>query len=138
MKYLLATLCLIAAPAYGAELTDYTVLDGDTVRGSIDLGFGVVLKDQTIRIYGFDAWESTKHRQTLDLTPKEWEQEIIKGKVAKTSLESLLKLAKKVRVHEVSGESDPYGRRLAEIYADDRHVGDAMKAKGHARSGGMK
>ena len=42
------------------------VVDGDTVDVDIDLGFGVWLRDQRIRLYGIDTPES----RTRDLTEK--------------------------------------------------------------------
>jgi endonuclease YncB( thermonuclease family) len=135
MKYLLAVLCLIAAPAYGAEATNIRVIDGDTFECDINLGFGTVKPNQHIRIYSFDAWESQRIRQSLKLSPAQWEQELIKGRVAKQSLESLLKMAKVVRVNDL-GQS--FDRWVCEVYADGVYVADYMKAKGHARSGGMK
>ena len=42
------------------------VVDGDTVDIDIDLGFGVWLRDQRVRLYGIDTPES----RTRDLTEK--------------------------------------------------------------------
>jgi len=42
------------------------VVDGDTVDVDIDLGFGVWLRDQRVRLYGIDTPES----RTRDLTEK--------------------------------------------------------------------
>jgi endonuclease YncB( thermonuclease family) len=138
VKYLIATIAAlvfiacVAKAARSAEAVGITVIDGDTFRASIELGFGVVLKDQTVRIYKFDAWETAKHRQTLDLSPLEWNEEIRKGISAKFALEKLLKEAKRVEVREVQGR-DPWGRLLLECYADGLHVGDEMTKRGHQR-----
>lgn len=138
MKYLVALiaavllLSAIVANVLGAELSNITCLDGDTLKADIDVGFDIVLKEQTIRIYKFDAWETAKHRQTLDLSPLQWNEEIRKGMSAKMALQNILKTAKQVTVHEVSGR-DPYGRRLLELYADGVHVGDEMTKRGHSR-----
>ena len=40
------------------------VVDGDTVDVDIDLGFGVWMKNQRIRMYGIDAPESRTSNQT--------------------------------------------------------------------------
>ena len=138
MKYLVAIiaavllLSAIVANVLGAELSNITCLDGDTVKADIDVGFDIVLKQQTIRIYKFDAWETAKHRQTLELSPLQWQEEMRKGMSAKMALQSILKTAKQVTVHEVSGR-DPYGRRLLELYADGKYVADLMREKGHER-----
>jgi endonuclease YncB( thermonuclease family) len=125
-------LAVVVNTARPAELSNVTVLDGDTVRADIDLGFDVVLKQQTIRIYNFDAWETAKHRQTLELSPLQWQEEMRKGMSAKMALEGILKTAKKVTVHEVSGK-DAFGRRLLELYADEIYVAEEMTKRGHAR-----
>ena len=44
------------------------VVDGDTVDVNIDLGFGVWLKKQRIRLFGIDAPES----RTRDLDEKRY------------------------------------------------------------------
>ena len=138
MKYLVALiaaallLSAIVANVLGAELSNITCLDGDTVKADIDVGFDIVLKQQTIRIYKFDAWETARHRQTLELSPLQWQEEMRKGMSAKMALQSILKTAKQVTVHEVSGR-DPYGRRLLELYADGKYVADLMREKGHER-----
>lgn len=137
MKYLAAIIIAIflaacISAARSAELANIVVKDGDTVSADIDLGFDVVLKKQDIRIYKFDAWETAKHRQTLDLSPLQWQEEMRKGMSAKMALQSILKTAKQVTVHEVSGR-DPYGRRLLELYADGKYVADLMREKGHER-----
>jgi len=138
MKWLLAGiiaalfLAAVVNTARPAELVNVTVLDGDTVRADIDIGFDIILKQQTIRIYNFDAWEASKARRTLDLSPLQWQEEIRKGMSAKMALTGILKNAKQVTVHEVSGR-DPYGRRLLMLYADGKDVADTMKEKGHQR-----
>lgn len=125
-------LAAVVNTARPAELSNITCLDGDTVKADIDVGFDIVLKEQTIRIYKFDAWETAKHRQTLELSPLQWQEEMRKGMSAKMALQSILKTAKQVTAHEVSGR-DPYGRRLLELYADGKYVADLMREKGHER-----
>ena len=40
------------------------VVDGDTIKCDIDLGFDIVLSNQTVRLYGVDAPESrTKDKE---------------------------------------------------------------------------
>ena len=56
------------------------VVDGDTVDVDIDLGFGVWLKDERVRIMGIDTPES----RTSDATEKKF------GLASKAKLKSLL------------------------------------------------
>ena len=51
---------------YEYKATIVKIVDGDTVDVDIDLGFGVVLKDERVRIMGIDTPES----RTRDLTEK--------------------------------------------------------------------
>ena len=57
------------------------VIDGDTVDVDIDLGFGVWLKNERVRLYGIDTPES----RTRDLEEKKF------GLAAKERLKELLK-----------------------------------------------
>jgi len=63
---------------YMAELVK--VVDGDTIDCDIDLGFGVWLKNQRVRLYGINAPET----RTKDLVEKE------AGMLAKVRLTALL------------------------------------------------
>ena len=57
------------------------IIDGDTVDVDIDLGFGVWLKNERVRLYGIDTPES----RTRDLDEKKF------GLAAKERLKELLK-----------------------------------------------
>jgi micrococcal nuclease len=65
---------------YEYNCTVVKIVDGDTVDVDIDLGFGVQLTDERVRIMGIDTPES----RTSD------EVEKVFGKAAKHRLESLL------------------------------------------------
>ena len=56
------------------------VIDGDTVDVDIDLGFGIILKDERVRIMGIDTPES----RTRDRVEKKF------GLAAKAKLKELL------------------------------------------------
>ncbi len=76
------------------------VIDGDTVDVDIDLGFGIVLTDERVRIMGIDTPES----RTSD------------------KIEKLFGLAAKDRLKELLGEETVL------ITKDDKH-GEDMKGK---------
>lgn len=67
------------------------VVDGDTVDVDIDLGFGVWLNKQRIRLYGIDAPESRTRdldEKRYGLKAKEWLKERLSdGAVLKTRLD---------------------------------------------------
>lgn len=65
---------------YEYKATVVKVIDGDTVDVDIDLGFGIVMKDERVRIMGIDTPES----RTSDDTEK------VFGNAAKARVEELL------------------------------------------------
>jgi|TARA_B100001057_G_scaffold385144_1_gene391814 micrococcal nuclease len=65
---------------YEYRATVVKVIDGDTVDVNIDLGFGIILSDERVRIMGIDTPES----RTRDKVEKKF------GLAAKARLKSLL------------------------------------------------
>ena len=68
---------------YEYRVTNIKVVDGDTVDVDIDLGFGVWMKKQRIRLYGIDTPES----RTKDKVEK------VFGLAAKKRLEEILSMS---------------------------------------------
>lgn len=102
-----------------------TVHDGDTCRADIDLGFGVTLKNQSLRIYGIDAPELTTDA----------------GKLARDHAVTLLTGGLIVRIETLKDSKEKYGRYLAKIrLPDGTDYAMAMVAAGHAKAyfGGTK
>jgi micrococcal nuclease len=101
------------------------VVDGDTVDVDIDLGFGICLKDERVRIMGIDTPES----RTSDRVEK------LFGLAAKNRLYSLLeKDAKLITTEDKSGEDmkGKFGRILGDFRAaDGRLVTEIMIEEGH-------
>ena len=101
------------------------VVDGDTVDVDIDLGFGICLKDERVRIMGIDTPES----RTSDPVEK------LFGLAAKNRLYSLLeKDAKLITTEDKSGEDmkGKFGRILGDFRtADGRLVTEIMIEEGH-------
>jgi|TARA_R110002074_G_scaffold142598_2_gene289232 micrococcal nuclease len=101
------------------------VVDGDTIDVDIDLGFGVWLRNQRIRMMGIDTPES----RTSD------DEEKVYGLLAKQRLITLLADAKVLRTFK-DGRGK-YGRILGEVIcyyaAEDRWAGSSeiMIAEGH-------
>ena len=88
------------------------VIDGDTVDVDIDLGFGVWLKKQRIRLYGIDTPES----RTRDLEEKKY------GLVAKEFVEAHLPLGSTRILTTVQDKTGKYGRILGKFKAYDRDL----------------
>ena len=107
------------------DVTVIKVVDGDTVDVDIDLGFGVCLKDERVRIMGIDTPES----RTSDAVEK------LFGTAAKNRLYSLLeKDAKLITTEDKNGEDmkGKFGRILGDFRAaDGRLVTEIMIAEGH-------
>lgn len=107
------------------DITVIKVVDGDTVDVDIDLGFGICLKDERVRIMGIDTPES----RTSDRVEK------LFGKAAGKRLGELLKEgAKLLTTEDKSGEDmkGKFGRVLGDFRAaDGRLVTEIMAAEGH-------
>lgn len=102
------------------------VVDGDTVDVDIDLGFGIVLSDERVRIMGIDTPES----RTRDKVEK------LFGKASKYRLESLLgeTAVLKTQINK-DGEDmkGKFGRVLGDFVSEDgRMITDIMIEEGHA------
>jgi micrococcal nuclease len=95
------------------------VIDGDTVRLDIDLGFTVHWKSNC-RLYGIN---------TPELNSKDPEQKI-KALEAKQFL--IDNLPKEVVIH--SRELDKYGRPLVDIYVEGRLINDEIIEKGFSQN----
>ena len=108
---------------YKVKILD--VVDGDTVDVDIDLGFGIILTDERIRIMNIDAPES----RTSDPVEK------IFGKAAKSRLEELLgKEAILITYDDKSGEDmkGKFGRILGDFKVDEGTVTEILVEEGHA------
>jgi len=101
------------------------VIDGDTVDVDIDLGFGVWLNDERVRIMGIDTPES----RTRDAVEKKF------GLAAKKRLKELLgpTAILKTQVSK-SGEDlkGKFGRILGDFVVGDRTVTEILIEEGHA------
>ena len=102
------------------------VIDGDTVDVDIDLGFGVWLKKERVRIMGIDTPES----RTRDKVEKKF------GLASKAKLKELLKNGAILKT-EVSKKGEDmkgkFGRILGDfILEDDRRVTEVLIDQGHA------
>ena len=109
------------------------VVDGDTVDVDIDLGFGVWLRDERVRIMGIDTPES----RTRDKVEK------VFGLAAKARLKELLKNGAVLKTQVNKNGEDmkgKFGRILGDFMVGDEMVTDIMIKEGHcvAYFGGSK
>ena len=108
-------------------------VDGDTVDVDIDLGFGVWLRDERVRIMGIDTPES----RTRDKVEK------VFGLAAKKRLKELLKNGAVLKTQVNKDGEDmkgKFGRILGDFMVGDEMVTDIMIQEGHcvAYFGGSK
>jgi len=106
------------------------VVDGDTVDVDIDLGFGVTLTDERVRIMGIDTPESRTRDKVEDLF----------GEAAKARLKELMKHGGKlITTEDRKGEDmkGKFGRILGDFYVErwegkKERVTDILVEEGHA------
>lgn len=106
------------------------VVDGDTVDVDIDLGFGVMLKDERVRIMGIDTPESRtrdKVEKIFGLASKERLKELL-GK------ETILKTQINKNGEDMKGK---FGRILGDFIVEEwegqpQMVTDVLIEEGHA------
>jgi micrococcal nuclease len=111
---------------YEYKCTVNKVIDGDTVDVDIDLGFGIVLTDERVRIMGIDTPESrtrNKIEKLFGLAAKRRLKELL-------SKQCILKTEINKDGEDMKGK---FGRVLGDfIAADGRLVTDIMIEEGHA------
>jgi len=104
------------------------IVDGDTVDVDIDLGFGVWLKKERIRMFGIDTPES----RTRDLDEKKY------GLMAKEYITRLLDDEGGIVLKTHKDAEGKYGRILGELWRTtdfaDTSINDLMIKNHHAVS----
>ena len=88
---------------YSAKVID--VHDGDTIRCDIDLGFGIILKNQAFRFFGINAPELHGDSSADGHSSQEFVSERI--------------LNKDIIIVSVKDKKEKFGRWLGKIYYHD-------------------
>jgi micrococcal nuclease len=111
---------------YEYRATILKIVDGDTVDVDIDLGFGIWIRNERVRIAGIDTPES----RTRDKEEKKF------GLLAKARLKELLKTDDVILQTQIdkSGEDakGKFGRILGDFILDNTTAGATLIAEGHA------
>ena len=108
---------------YRAKLVK--VVDGDTVDVDIDLGFGIWLRNERVRIMGIDTPES----RTRDKVEK------VFGLAAKERLKKLIEkdtILKTFAAKDGEDMKGKFGRILGDFICGDKMVTEIMIEEGHA------
>jgi len=112
------------------DVTVLKVVDGDTVDVDIDLGFGITLRDERVRVMGIDTPESRTSDKVEDLF----------GEAAKARVKELMdEGGKLITTEDKNGEDmkGKFGRILGDFYVE-RYEGkkerltDILIEEGHA------
>ena len=102
------------------------IIDGDTVDVDIDLGFGVWMHKERIRLYGIDTPES----RTRDLDEKKY------GLIAKGWIEKFMPVGSMQTLITQKDKSGKVGRILGKFRVNDGHydiiLNDWMVSNHHA------
>jgi micrococcal nuclease len=104
------------------------VVDGDTVDIDIDLGFGVWLHKERVRIYGIDTPESRTRdleEKKFGLMAKEFVKKFVKGDKRNIKSNIILRTQK----YDAKGK---FGRILGDIIVDGTSLSDTMIKEHHA------
>lgn len=109
---------------YEYRVENIRVVDGDTVDVDIDLGFGVWMKKQRIRLYNIDTPES----RTKDKVEK------VFGLASKKRLEEILSMSDDIILISVQDARGKFGRILGDFIIDDLSgtCGDLLCTEGYA------
>ena len=100
-------------------------VDGDTVDVDIDLGFGICMKDERVRIMGIDTPESRTRDKVEDLFG-----EAAKARVAQLlSGDVVLKTQIARNGEDMKGK---FGRILGDFMVEDKLLTDILIEEGHA------
>ena len=92
------------------------IVDGDTIKCDIDLGFDIVLSNQTIRLYGIDTPES----RTKDLEEKYY------GNVSKQFLNDYCPKGSYITLRTHLDKKGKFGRILGELIVNKVNLNEQM------------
>lgn len=101
---------------YNAEVTK--VYDGDTITVDFDLGFGIILKKQKIRLIGINAPEVRGEQREDGLKTRDELRKRILGK--------------KVIIKTSKDKKGKYGRWLGEVFIKDENINQWLLNEGLA------
>ena len=108
------------------DVTVIKVVDGDTVDVDIDLGFGITIRDERVRVMGIDTEESRTSDKVEDLF----------GELAKSRVKELMKDgAKLITTEDKAGEDmkGKFGRILGDFrLPSGKTLTETLIEEGHA------
>lgn len=116
-------------PLYRYIGTVQKVYDGDTITDiDIDLGFGIIMTEEKIRLYGIDTYEM-RDSINNERTPEEKELAIKARDLLIRTTQGKKVLLKTFKTSKVipKDKKGKYGRWLARVYVDSSELYDAFE-----------
>lgn len=101
---------------YNAYVT--SVYDADTITCDINLGFGVVLHKQKIRLFGIDAPELRGSEKDEGIKSRDYMRGMI--------------LNKNIIIKTIKDKKGKYGRWLGIVYLNDINLNELLVKEGYA------
>ena len=98
------------------------VIDGDSVEVDIDLGFGVWMHKERVRLLGIDTPES----RTKDLVEKQF------GLASKQFVKDLMPIGSQQIIKTEKDKTGKFGRILGDFLIDGKRLTDLMVEANHA------
>ena len=102
-------------PQYQYPALVVSVYDGDTITVNIDLGFGVELKKQKIRLYGINTPEVRGSSRDLGIISRDYVREKI--------------LNKNIMLQSIKDKKGKYGRWLGIVLIDKVNLNKELISK---------
>ena len=106
-------------PFYVYKAMVESVYDGDTVRCSIDLGFSIWIRNQSLRLYGIDAPELRGIERPDGIKTRDF-------------VISKIPPGTEVIVETIRDRTEKYGRYLAIIHVDGLNLNEELVRMGLA------
>jgi micrococcal nuclease len=103
---------------YEYQATVVKVYDGDTITADIDVGFGITIRKQKLRLLGVAA-------------PEVRGIEKEEGKKSRDALRKLI-LGKQIIIKTKKDKKGKYGRWLATIFLGEQNINQWLIMEGHA------
>ena len=104
---------------YEYKATVTKVYDGDTITVDFDLGFGILIRKQKIRLVGIN-------------TPEVRGSEKPQGIISRDALRQRI-LGKVVTIKTSKDKKGKYGRWLGEVFVEDENINQWLITEGYAK-----
>lgn len=133
MKLAILVMALLAQTSTTPDVRVYPAYvldcyDADTCTVTVDLGFGIKLVEQRVRLYGIDAYEVRGKEKEIGLRGRDWLRARVVGQ--------WIKLAVVQRGKSSKGPKDAkgkYGRWLVELWVSGFNLNKELIKMGFVR-----